>query len=67
VELANGAAVDARKESKVLQDLVVLAEKRCKQKKQNAEDGASKKSSTNNKRKQSGKENSNVRLMKTRT
>jgi hypothetical protein len=48
VELANRAAVDARKESKVLQDLV-LAKKRCEKKKQKAEDEARKKASTTNK------------------
>jgi hypothetical protein len=48
VEMANGAAVDARKESKV-QDLI-LADKRCKKKNKKAnEDGVSKKVSTNNK------------------
>jgi hypothetical protein len=45
--MANGAAVDARKESKV-QDLV-LADKRCENNYKKAEDGVSKKVSTNNK------------------
>ncbi len=48
--MANVAAVDAsKKESKVLHQDLVLAEKRCKKKKKKAEDGASKKASTNNK------------------
>jgi hypothetical protein len=47
VEMANGAAVNARKESKV-QDLV-LADKRCKKKNKKTKDGVSKKVSTNNK------------------
>jgi hypothetical protein len=47
--MANGVAVDARKVSKVLQDLVLLAEKRYEKKKK-AEDGVSKKASTNNKK-----------------
>jgi hypothetical protein len=59
------AAVDARKESKVLQDLV-LAEKRCEKKKK-AEDGARKKASTTNKRKPSGKENGNIGPRKKKT
>ncbi len=59
MEFANGAAVDARKESKVLQDLV-LAEKRCEKKKKKTEDGARKKASTTNKRKPSGKENGDM-------
>jgi hypothetical protein len=48
VEMANGAAVDARKESNKVQDLV-LADKRCEKKKKKAKDGVSKKVSTNNK------------------
>ena len=48
VEMANGAAVDARKESNKVQDLV-LADKRCEKKNKKAKDGVSKKVSTNNK------------------
>jgi hypothetical protein len=48
VEMANGAAVDARKESNKVQDLV-LADKRCEKKNKKAKDGESKKVSTNNK------------------
>jgi hypothetical protein len=48
VEMANGAAVDARKESNKVQDLV-LADKRCEKKNKKAKDGLSKKVSTNNK------------------
>jgi hypothetical protein len=48
VEMANGAAVDARKESNKVQDLV-LADKRCQKKNKKAKDGVSKKESTNNK------------------
>jgi hypothetical protein len=48
VEMANGAAVDARKESNKVQDLV-LADKRCKKKNKKAKDGVSKKVSTTNK------------------
>jgi hypothetical protein len=66
VELANGPAVDARKECTVLQDLV-LAKKKCEKKKQKAEDGARKKALTTNKRKPSGKENGNVRSKKKKT
>jgi hypothetical protein len=47
VEMANGAAVNARKESKV-QDLV-LADKRCEKKNKKTKDGVSKKVSINNK------------------
>ncbi len=46
--MANGAAVDARKESNKVQDLV-LADKRCEKKNKKAKDGVSKKVSTNNK------------------
>jgi hypothetical protein len=48
VEMANGAAVDARKESNKVLDLV-LADKRCEKKNKKAKDGVSKKVSTNNK------------------
>jgi hypothetical protein len=48
VEMANGADVDARKESNKAQDLV-LADKRCEKKNKKAKDGLSKKVSTNNK------------------
>jgi hypothetical protein len=48
VEMANGAAVDARKESNKVQDLV-LADKRCEKKNKKAKDGVSKKVLTNNK------------------
>jgi hypothetical protein len=48
--MANGAAVDVRKESKVLQQDLVLAEKRCEKKNKKAEDGVSRKASTNNKK-----------------
>jgi hypothetical protein len=58
--------VDARKGSKVLQDLV-LAKKRCEKKKQKAEDGARKKALTTNKRKPLGKENGNIRSKKKKT
>jgi hypothetical protein len=47
VEMANGAAVDARKESNKVQDLV-LADKRCEKKNKKAKDGVSKKVSTRN-------------------
>jgi hypothetical protein len=43
--MTNGAAMDARKESEVFQDLV-LAKKRSKKKSKKAEDGGSKKAST---------------------
>ncbi len=45
--MANGAAVDARKESNKVQDLV-LADKRCEKKNKKAKDGVSKKVSTRN-------------------
>jgi hypothetical protein len=66
VELANGAAVDARKKSRDLQDLL-QAEERGEKKKKKAEEGASKKATTTNKRKPSGKENGHVKLRKKKT
>jgi hypothetical protein len=39
--MANGTAIDARKESKLLQDLILAENKRCKIKKQKAEVGES--------------------------
>jgi hypothetical protein len=47
LEMANGAAVDAKKESNKVQDLV-LADKRCEKKNKKAKDGVSKKVSTRN-------------------
>jgi hypothetical protein len=47
VEMANGAAADARKESNKVQDLV-LGDKRCEKKNKKAKDGVSKKVSTRN-------------------
>jgi hypothetical protein len=66
VELANEAAVDARKESRVLQDLI-QAEKRREKKKRKEEEGESKKAATTNKRKPSGKENGGARSRKKKT
>ena len=61
--MANEVAVDARKESRVLQDLI-QAKKRSEKKKKKAEEGASKKAATTNKRKPSGKENGDARSRK---
>ena len=51
--MANGAAVDARKESKVLQELV-FAEKKGKERRKRDGEGANKKASSIKKRKKSG-------------
>ncbi len=67
VELvANEVAVDVRKESRVLQDLI-QAEKRSEKKKKKAEEGASKKAATTNKRKPSRKENGDATSRKKKT
>ncbi len=54
VELANGAAVDARKESKDLQE-TILSEKRCENNKKKAKEKARKKAATSKKRKTEGR------------
>ncbi len=66
VELANGAAVDARKESKDLQE-TILSRKRCEKNTKKAKEKSSKKTATSNKRKTAGKENGSVKSRKKKT
>jgi hypothetical protein len=66
VKVANGAAVDARKESKDLQE-TILSKKRCETNKKKAKEKASKKAATSNKRKTAGKENGSVKSRKKKT
>jgi hypothetical protein len=66
VELANGAAVDARKESRDLQE-TILSEKRSEKNLKKRKGKASKKAAKRKKRKTAGKEKRSVNARKKKT